>query len=67
MRGVLVRVAAVCALAVAVGACGGDGPLTTAPEDADSPELNAAAGSGQDRGPLERVQFIHWKRGYGTS
>jgi hypothetical protein len=44
-------------------ACGDDGPVPTAPDDSAFPDLSAQ----QDRGPLERVQFIHWKKGYGMS
>jgi hypothetical protein len=45
-----------------VQACGDAGPI--APEPSGSLELGAAGGNRQDRGPIERVQFIHWKKGF---
>jgi hypothetical protein len=50
------------AAALSLSACGEAGPV--APEDAAAPELGAAGGNRQDRGPIERVQFIHWKKGF---
>lgn len=61
MRPSFVVPAACLAFAALLAACGDDGPLATAPDDSAFPLLNAQ----QDRGPLQRVQFIHWKKGYG--
>jgi hypothetical protein len=61
MRNALVRGAFALGLTVVLGACG-DGRLATGPDDTGTPQLNAASGSGT-RGPLERIQFIHWQRG----
>ena len=55
-----VALAAVTALTLY--ACGGAGPV--APDPAGTPDLGAAGGNRQDRGPIERVQFIHWKKGF---
>ncbi len=61
MRRSFVVSAGCVAFAALLAACGDDGPLATAPDDSAIPQLDAQ----QDRGPLQRVQFIHWKKGYG--
>ena len=54
-------VGAMCAAVILVIAACGEVDSPTAPAEGAA----GLAGKGnQDRGPLERVQFIHWKKGW---
>jgi hypothetical protein len=51
-------------IALALSACADDGPLAPSEDSAPAAAGRASGIPGlQDRGPLERVQFVHYRRG----